>query len=120
MGKHKVTQAERKRAKKAASKLLQSRRFFSKFLHTLRKSGLVGEEQKALVLLIVVVSRILDHPLNAFVKGRSSAGKNFLVKQVIHLMPESEVVEITSASAKAWNYARSDFRHRVVYLQERS
>jgi hypothetical protein len=120
MGRHKVTCAERKRAEKEARKLLQSRRFFNKFLHAIRKSGLVGEEQKALALLIVVVSRILDRPLNAFVKGHSSAGKNFLVKQVIRLMPKSEVVEITSASAKAWNYSGSDFQHRVVYLQERS
>src|SRR5207244_4142240 len=28
--------------------------------------------------------------------------------------------EITSASDKAWHYSRSDFRHRVVYVQERN
>lgn len=120
MSKHKVTCGARKRAEKEARRLLRSPHFFNKFLRALKKSGLVGEEQKALAVFIVVVSRILDRPLNAYVKGHSSAGKNFLVKQVIHLMPKSEVVEITSSSAKAWNYAHTNFRHRVVYLQERS
>jgi hypothetical protein len=120
MGKHKVTQPARKRDKKAAKRLLQSPRFFNEFLLAMKKAGLVGEELNALVLLIVVVSRILPRPLNAFVKGLSSAGKNFLVKLILLLMPRSAVKEITSASAQAWNYSRSDFRHRVLYLQEQN
>jgi hypothetical protein len=108
----------RRRAEKRARKLLQSRRFFNEFLLAVRKEGLVGEEQNALTLFIVAVSRILARPLNAFVKGRSSAGKNYLVTRILLLMPKSEVVEISSASDKAWNYSRSDLRHRVVYLQE--
>jgi hypothetical protein len=121
MGKHKLTRTERRRhAREEALKLLQSPHFFSEFIHTVKKAGLVGEEQNALVLLVVVVSRILAHPLNAFVKGLSSSGKNFLVKLILLLMPRSAVKEITSASAQAWNYSRSDLRHRVVYLQEQN
>jgi len=84
------------------------------------RAGLVGEEQNALVLLVVVVSRILPRPLNVFVKGHSSAGKNWLVTRVLHLMPKNAVAEITSASERAWNYSRSDFRHCVVYVQEQN
>ena len=120
MGKHKVTQAERKRAEKEARKLLRSARFFNKFLIATKKVGLVGEELNALVILIAAVSRLLPRPLNLFVKGHSSAGKNWLVTRVLHLMPKSAVAEITSASDKALHYSRSDFRHRVVYLQERN
>lgn len=120
MSKQKLTRAERKRAEKKARRLLQSPRFFNEFLLAMKKAGLVGEELNALVLFIVVVSRILAHPLNAFVKGASSSGKNFLVKLILLLMPRSAVREITSASAQAWHYSRSDFRHRVVYLQEQN
>lgn len=120
MSKHKVTQAERKQAEKEARKLLRSARFFNEFLLAMKKVGLVGEELNALVILIVAVSRLLPRPLNLFVKGHSSAGKNWLVTRVLRLMPKSAVAEITSASAKAWHYSRSDFRHRVVYLQERN
>ena len=136
MGKHKVTRhhrncadqkagkrAEKKarrRAERKARKLLQSPHFFNQFLLAVKKEGLVGEEQNALVLLVVVVSRILRYPLNVFVKGHSSAGKNFLVTRVLGLMPKNAVAEITSASDKAWNYSGSDFRHRVVYVQEQN
>jgi hypothetical protein len=115
-----MTQAERKWVEKDARKLLRSTRFFNEFLLAMKKAGLVGEELNALVLLIVAVSRVLHRPLNLFIKGHSSAGKNWLVTRLLHLMPKSAVAEITSASDKAWNYSQSDFRHRVVYLQERN
>ena len=117
---HRLTRAERHRAERDARKLLQSTRFFNEFLRAIKRAGLIGEEQNALVLLIVVVSRILPRPLNAFVKGPSSGGKNWLVTRILRLTPESAVAEITSASEKAWNYSGSDFRHRVVYVQEQN
>jgi DNA primase len=120
MGRHKLTLAERKRVEKRARKLLRSDRFFNEFLLSVKKLGLVGEQQNALVVLIVAISRLLPRPLNLFVKGHSSAGKNWLVTRVLRLMPKSAVAEITSASDKAWNYSQSDFRHRIVYLQERN
>jgi hypothetical protein len=120
MGKHKVTQPERKRAEKEARKLLRSARFFNEFLLAMKRAGLVGEELNALVLLIVAVSRLLPRPLNLFVKGHSSSGKNWLVTRVLRLMPKGAVAEITSASDKALHYSESEFRHRVVYLQERN
>lgn len=120
MQKQKLKRAERRHALKDARQLLQSSRFFYKFLKVVKKAGLVGEEQNALVLLIVVMSRILPRPLNAFVKGRSSAGKNFLVKVVLRFVPRRFVREMSSASDQAWSYSGSDFRHCVVYIQEQN
>jgi hypothetical protein len=116
--KHKATRAQLRKARAEARKLLRSPRFFNEFLLALQKKGLVGEERNALALLIVVVSRLLPRPLNIFVKGKSSSGKNWLVTRVLRLMPKDSVVEITSASERAWNYSRSDFQHRVIYIQE--
>ena len=120
MSKHKVTSSELKYARNMARKLLQSPHFFNEFLAAAKKAGLVGEELNALVLFIVVVSRFLQYPLNAFVKGLSSAGKNFLLKIILMFIPHSALVEITSASDKAWHYSGSDFRHKVLYMQERN
>jgi hypothetical protein len=112
--------AARKLAKKRAKELLASPYFFNKFLHAMEREGLVGEQANALVLLIVITSRVLLRPLSVFVKGHSSAGKNWLVTRLLRLIPKSVIAQITSASDKAWNYLHSDFRHRVVYLQERN
>jgi hypothetical protein len=82
---HKVSHTEEKQAKREAKKLLQSPRFFNQLLDVLEKGGLVGEKANVLVLYNVMSSRILPHPLSLFVKGRSSSGKNFLIKKVLRL-----------------------------------
>jgi len=101
-----------------AIKLLRSPRFFQQFLEAVRKTGLVGEAQNGLVIFIFAISRLLKHPLNIFVKGPSSSGKNFLVKAVLRFLPNDCVVEITSGSGASWNYLQKDLKHKIVYLQE--
>jgi hypothetical protein len=120
MAKRKLTQQEIRAAKAKARKLLESPQFFNEFLAAVKRAGLVGELWNALVLFIVTVSRLLLHPLSAFIKGRSAAGKNWLARLVLSLMPLDQVHEISSASKRAWNYSNNDFRHRVIYVQEAS
>jgi hypothetical protein len=121
MSKHKrkMSRSDR-RAYRKAEKLLRSPRFFNEFLLAMKRDGLVGEEQNALVLFIVVISRLLSRPLNIFVKARSSAGKNFLIKKVLRFLPKHAIAETTSVSEKAWNYMGDRLRHRVVYIHERN
>lgn len=118
--KEKKEQEDNRAAKVKARKLLESPQFFNEFLEVMKRAGLVGERGNALVLLIVAVSRLLLRPLSAFVKGRSAAGKNWLARLVLGLMPVDQVRELSSASKRAWNYLNDDFRHRVIYLQEAS
>jgi hypothetical protein len=93
---------------------------FNEVLAAEEEDGLVGEWKNVLVLFIACTSRLLDEPINVLVKGESSSGKNRLVTGVLRLMPKSAVREITNTSERAWNYAKDDFRHRIVYLQERN
>lgn len=120
MTKHKEKPQEVQKIRAEARKLLASPRFFNEFLAAVEKAGLVGEKKNALVLLIVVVSRLLRRPLSALVKGVSAAGKNWLVTRIFLLMPPGRVRELSSLSERAWNYLKNHFRHRVIYLQERS
>jgi DNA primase len=120
MEQSKSTEAGNLAAKTEALKLLKSPRFFNKFLEVVEKAGLVGEWRNALVLLVVVISRLLTRPISAFVKGRSSSGKNWLVKCVLLLMPRGRVRELTSMSDRGFNYSKDRFRHRVVFIQERN
>ena len=77
MSNHKKRDDSERKVKHAARKLLRSERFFNHLLDVLERDGLVGEKENALVLYTAVSSRIITHPLNLFVKGRSSSGKNF-------------------------------------------
>jgi hypothetical protein len=103
-----------------ARRRLASPRFLNDFLAVVRRAGLVGESKNALALLIVAVSRVLPRPLNAIVRGVSSAGKNFLVAIILMLMPADAKIELDTSSDKAWNYPQDAFRNAVVYVRERN
>ena len=101
-----------------ALELLRSPHFFTHLRQALTKAGLVGEQRNAIVLFVAAVSRLLPKPLNLFVKGHSSAGKNFLARTVLRFMPPSAVFELSSATAAAWHYAGKNLMHKIVYVQE--
>ena len=119
---------KQKRRNKSASRatraraiaILRSPRFFCKLLEALGREGLVGEEKNALVIYVVAVSRLLSRPLNLFVKGQSSSGKNHTVKKVLRLIPQKCICEVTNSSEKAWNYMGRRLQHKVVFFQEES
>jgi len=103
-----------------ALKLLRSPQFFSLFLKAGRKAGLVGEEKNALAIFLLGVSRLFESPLNLYVKGPSSSGKNFLIKNVLRFFPENCVVEMTSGTAASWSYQGLNLVNKIVYVQEQN
>ena len=103
-----------------ALKLLKSPRFFNEFLSVAKKAGLVGEEINALIIFIVLTSRLLPRPLHLLIKGKSSSGKNYLAKTVLRLLPKRAVIEITSVSDKAFYYSKRQMQHAIIFLQERN
>jgi hypothetical protein len=115
-----MTAQRKSQIERGARELLESPGFFKSLRRVLRRSRLVGELRNALVLYVVGLSALLDRPLNAIVKGSSSTGKNHLVSRTLRLFPKEAVREITSSSKTAWNYGGDDFRHAIVYLQERN
>jgi hypothetical protein len=109
----------RARREKAIA-LLRSPRFFRKLLKALGREGLVGEERNVLVVYVVAVSRLLARPLNLFVKGQSSSGKNHTVRKVLRLIPQKCIYEITDSSERAWNYMGRQLKHKIAFFQEES
>lgn len=101
-----------------ALRILESGDFFGDLRNVLTRGGLVGEEQNALAAYVVATSRLLQNPLNVLIKGRSSAGKNYLANSVLQLLPKRDVKTLSSSSAMSWNYFGDNLRHRVVYLKE--
>jgi hypothetical protein len=78
-------EVKRAAAEEGALKLLQSPDFLNQMISATRRMGLVGEENNKLVVFLVGTSRVLDKPLCLFVKGPSSAGKNYLTDTVLSL-----------------------------------
>ena len=79
----------------ACKDLAHQPRIFDCLVRDLEKLGLVGEVRAAKLIYLVLTSRVLDRPLCAVVKGPSSAGKSFLIEQVLEFFPPSAVDRLT-------------------------
>lgn len=87
----------------------------------LEKMGVAGEASQLELLYLVVTSRVLDTPLrpvSAIVKSISSAGKSFVVEQVLRLFPPRAFYAITAMSERALVYDTEPLKHRHLVIAE--
>ena len=89
-------------------------------LSTIKKAGVVGEEENSIAHYLTFTSRILDDPLSTIVKGESSAGKSYVPGIVMKLMPPDAYVDLTDATPQSFYYAPKDhFAHKIVVVFEK-
>src|SRR5262249_24661637 len=86
---------QREEAWEICEPLARSPRILDRMAEELRGAGLVGEERAAKLIYLVLLSRFLDRPLCAVIKGPSSAGKNFVTNSVLSLFPPSAAYRLT-------------------------
>lgn len=85
----------------------------------LGRLGLVGEHRNRIIVYLALVSRVLMDPVSVMMRGESAAGKSYLVKTVLSLMPAEAYEELTEATAKSFYYLPDDcLRHRFVVICE--
>jgi len=105
-------------ARKAAGDLLECPDILDRFIGVARRTGLVGEEINAKLLYLGLTSRMLDRPVNFYVKGSSSGGKSFAVERVLDLFPPSAFYCLTSMSERALAYSEEPLSHRFLVVFE--
>ncbi|GAA6733604.1 hypothetical protein YIM1640_06780 [Thermus oshimai] len=105
-------------AREAARELSEAPALLHHAIRTIGGLGVVGEEENRGLLYLAFLSARTEAPISVLVKGRSSSGKSFLVKQTLALIPPRGYYELSSMSAKALVYADVDFRHRHLVLYE--
>jgi DNA primase catalytic core len=97
--------------------LLTDPHIFERIVSDMELLGYVGEDVNKKLLYLAASSRILDDPISVLILSQSSAGKSYLVDTVKKLMPEDEVVSVTSLSDQALNYVE-DLMHKFLILGE--
>ncbi|AAS81005.1 hypothetical protein [Thermus thermophilus] len=105
-------------AREAALELSEDPALLHRAIRAIGELGVVGEEENRGLLYLALLSARTEAPISVLVKGRSSSGKSFLVKQTLTLIPPRGYYELSSMSAKALVYADLDFRHRHLVLYE--
>ena len=112
---------EQERAREAwaaCQELAESKDILAEFVADLEKCRLVGETKNAKLLYLAMTSRLLEKIVSVAIKGPSSAGKSYLVKQVMGFFPESACWFFSGMSEKTLFYTEEPLAHRHIVLSE--
>ena len=108
-----ISAAERE----AGMALLKDPALFTRIVDDLSTLGYVGEDLNKQLLYLCATSRKREDPLSVLILSQSASGKSYLVDCIRRLMPEDEVIAVTSLSDQALNYL-SDLEHKFLILGE--
>jgi hypothetical protein len=97
--------------------LLRDPRLFDRIVDDMTSLGYVGEDLNKQLVYLAASSRKLDDPISVLILSQSAAGKSYLVETVRRLMPDEDVVAVTSLSDQALNYI-DDLTHKFLILGE--
>jgi len=104
---------------KLGMSFLRNPEMFRELTADLDTLGYVGEETNKRIAYLVATSRILPDPLNLLVVSSAAAGKSFLIETVRKLVPDQDVLSLTSLSEQALNYMGADaLVHKLLILGE--
>ena len=98
--------------------LAREPRILARFADAIAKSAVAGERRVVQLLYLTVTTRLLDSPVSIAVKGPSSSGKSYLVKEVLCYFPIESYYPLTSGSEKAFIYSEASLVHRMLVIYE--
>ena len=81
-------------------------------------AGLVGEGPHLKLLYLIAVTRLFARPVSAVIKGPSSAGKSYLIEQMLRFVPDDAAYVLTAMSPKALAYSEEPLEHRLLVVYE--
>ncbi len=85
----------------------------------LDRAGLLAERVPiAKLVFLATVSRLHASPVSVAIKGPSSAGKSWLLRQVLAFFPTTAFWELSAMSSKALVYSEEPLAHRMLVLCE--
>ncbi|WP_319561394.1 toprim domain-containing protein [Marispirochaeta sp.] len=99
--------------------LLASPDLFERILSDTEMLGYGGEDVNKLLVYLAASSRKLDDPISVIVVSESASGKSFLVDTIRKLIPDEDVVAMTSLSDQALQYLPADaLLHKFLVMGE--
>jgi hypothetical protein len=105
--------------RKEGMELLEDPKLFNRIASDLEALGYVGEELNKQLLYIAASSRKTADPISVVILSQSASGKSLLVESVRRLMPEEDVVAVSSLSDQALNYiGEGGLLHKFLILGE--
>ena len=81
--------------------------------------GLVGEEEKGLLLFFIFLTRMFKEPLHALVQGKSGSGKTYLLKKIASLVPKAHIRNATAMTENTLYHSPKGFWcHKILLIED--
>lgn len=103
-----------------AKSLLRSPDILSRVIAFTQRLGFTGERVNQKLLYLSFTSRFLDGSISTVVKGQSASGKSHLVRTVLRLFPESDILNFSFVTSKALVHRQGDLSHKILFVMEHS
>jgi DNA primase len=77
-----------------------------------------GEDRAGKLLFLSLMTRYLNRPVSAVLKGPSSAGKSYITEQVLSFFPPAVYYPLSGMSERALAYSEEPLKHRYLVIYE--
>lgn len=104
--------------KEAAKEHLQQENLLEQSSKDLQNTGIQGEEENAMILLLAMTSRKMRDPLSVICLAKSGVGKSYLMEKVAQCIPPEEAKEHTQFSGNSFYYFKREEIKGTVFLIE--
>lgn len=102
-----------------ALEFLKSPDLLSRTNEMIAQSGVVSEEVNRLLMYLVFTSRKTEFPLHVITQGQSGVGKTYLQEKIGELMPEEDLIELTTLSDNALFYfEQRELRGKLLLIED--
>jgi len=91
-------------SRQAAMAYLKDPKLIENTIVDIAKSGIIGEEDNALIGYIIYISRKRSKPLHVMYLGKSGSGKTYLQEKLAELIPEEDKKSVTALSDQSLYY----------------
>ncbi len=105
--------------KAAAIQHLMSKDLLLDTIHDLAASGIQGESENALILLLAMTSRKTPDPISVICLARSGTGKSYLMERLALCIPEEDKKEHTQFTSNAfYYYKKEEIRNKIFLIED--
>jgi DNA primase len=101
-----------------AKDFLGKDKLFKRLNNLIGETGIVGEENTRMLLLLVASSYKNSNPLHALIQGSTGSGKTLLLRKIMHLLPEQERHIWTRITDKSLYHAGEQYKHKGIAIED--
>lgn len=105
--------------KQIAIKNLKHENLLEQTIQDLQSSGIQGETENALILLLAMTSRKTPDPISVICLAKSGTGKSYLMERVALCIPDEDKKEHTQFTSNAfYYYKKEEIRNKIFLIED--